>query len=64
MKKDEPADIVDDALRIAERPETTSGQSGTDHLMMMEGHAARAVLAGIRLADIVQESGQPEHEIR
>ena len=64
VQLDQPGDRLDRVLVEAQRLEPLGRQLGADHLVVVEADAA-AVLepAGRRLADVVQQRGQPQHEV-
>ena len=65
MQLDQPGHVVDDVLREAQRLQPLAGQLGADHLVVVEGDAAaRLEPPGLRLADVVHQRGQPQHEVR
>jgi hypothetical protein len=55
----------DDVLGEAQRLEPPADHRRPDHLVVVERHAAaRLLAAGARLADVVQQRRQPQHQVR
>ena len=63
MEEHQVPDIVDDLARVAQRPQPLPGHPRPDHLVVVEAHPAGAELPGGRLADVVEEGGEPEHQV-
>ena len=51
------------SLGIAQRGHPLAGHPGADDLVVVEGHAASAEGAGLRLADVVEEGGQAQQPV-
>ena len=64
MEGDQGGHVVGHAGGEAQLAEPGPGHRGTHHLMVVERHpAVRQQAAGLRLADVVQQRGQPEPQI-
>ena len=57
-------DVADHVLVVAERPETLAGHLGAHGLVVAERDVAVLVGAGSRLADVVEQGGEPEPQRR
>ena len=65
VQEGQPGHRLDDVLGVPQRGQPLAHQLGADHLVVVEGDpAARLVPAGGRLADVVQQRGQPQHQVR
>ena len=65
VQLDQRGDLVDDGLRVAQGRQSPAGQLGPDHLVVVEAHPAAVLEApGARLADVVQQGGQAQHQVR
>jgi hypothetical protein len=65
VQEGQPGDRLDDVLGIPQRGQPLAHQLRPDHLVVVEGHpAARLVPPRRRLADVVQQRRQPQHEVR
>ena len=60
----ELADLRDRVGWVPQRPEARLGHLGPHHLMVVERHALGGELPGPRLADVVQEGGEAQHQVR
>ena len=57
--------VVDHLLRVLQRPHPLADHLRADHLVVVEAHpAVGLVLAGGRLADVVQQRRPAQHQIR
>jgi len=64
VQPDQPGHVGHHVLREPQRGQPGPGQLGADHLVVMEGNAAvRQQRPRFRLADVVQQRGQPQHQI-
>ncbi len=65
MEVHELGDLLDDLLRVPQRAQTLAGHLRADHLVVVEAHAAALdEPAGGRLADVVEQRREPQHEVR
>ncbi len=64
VQVDELGDGLDDVLRVPQRGEALARHPGADDLVVMERRAALLERARLRLADVVQQRGEPQHEVR
>lgn len=65
MQLDQPRDVVDQLLGVLQLPHPLAGHLGADDLVVVERHpAVRLEPAGARLADVVQQCGQPQRQVR
>ena len=64
VQEDQPGDVLDDVLGVPQRLQPGRGQLRADHLVVVEADpAARLEPPGRRLADVVQQRGQPQHQV-
>ncbi len=64
VQLDQPGHVLDDVLREPQGPQPGPGQLRPDHLVVVERHPAAGLEApGLRLADVVHQRGQPQHQI-
>ena len=64
MEPDQGRDVLHDGRGEAQLTEPCPGHSGTRHLVMMESHPAiRQQPPGPGLADVMQQCGQPHHQV-
>ena len=64
VQEDQPGDVLDEVLRVPQRLQPLARQLGADHLVVVERDpAAGLVPPGGRLADVVQQRGQPQHQV-
>ena len=64
VQLDELPDVVDHGVRVPEGPETLLGDPRAHDLVVVERHPLRPEPPRRRLAHVVQEGRQPEHEVR
>ena len=65
VQLDEPGHVGDDLLGEPQLGQPLARHLRADHLMVVEGHlAARQQRPGARLADVVQDRRQPQHQVR
>jgi hypothetical protein len=65
VEEGQPGHRLDDLLGVPQRGQPLAHQLGADHLVVVEGDpAAGLVASGGRLADVVQQRGQPQHQVR
>ena len=64
MQERQLADLFDDVLAEPQFPQALPDQLGPHHLVVVEADAAaRLEPSGGRLADVVQQGGQPQHQV-
>ena len=64
VQEGQPGDRLDDVLRVPQRGQPLAHQLRPDHLVVVEGDPpARLVASGRRLADVVQQRRQPQHQV-
>ncbi len=65
MQEDQVGDLADDVLGVSQRAQPLAHHLRADHLVVVEAHpAARLEPPGGRLADVVQQRRQPQHQVR
>ena len=65
MQLGEQGDRLDDVLAVRQRRQPLAGELRADHLVVVEGDPpAGLVPPGAGLADVVQQRGQPQHQVR
>ena len=65
VQEDQPRHILGELLRVLQRAQPLAHHLRADHLVVVEAHpAARLDCAGRRLADVVQQRGPAQHQIR
>nr|CEL15991.1 hypothetical protein [Kibdelosporangium sp. MJ126-NF4]CTQ93915.1 hypothetical protein [Kibdelosporangium sp. MJ126-NF4] len=65
VQEHQRGDALDDVLRVPQRPQTLADHLGADHLVVVEAHATTGqVPPRVRLADVVQQRGQPQDQVR
>ena len=64
MQLHQPGYVPDHVVREAQRGQPALGHLGADHLVQVEGDpAVRQQGPGLRLADVVQQRGQPDDQV-
>ena len=56
-------DVVDDVVRVLQRPQPLLGHARADHLVVVEAHAAVGERPGLRLADVVEQRGEAHDQL-
>ena len=65
MQEHQRGHVVDDAGGVAQGAQPLAGHLGPDDLVMVKAHPAGGLVpAGGRLADVVQQRRQPQHQVR
>src|SRR6202050_147397 len=64
VQVDELGDVLDDLVAVPQRPQSFLGHAGSDHLVVVEADTARPDRAGLGLADVVEQRGEPHRRMR
>ncbi|CAG6393505.1 conserved hypothetical protein [Actinacidiphila cocklensis] len=65
VQLDQPRDVLHQLVGVLQLEHPRLGELGADHLVVVEGDpAVRFEAPGLRLADVVQQRGQPQHQVR
>jgi hypothetical protein len=62
VQEHQPLHVVDDLVGEPQRPQPVAGHAGADHLVVVEAHALGPDRAGLGLAHVVQQRGEPQHQ--
>ena len=64
VQLDQPGDVLHQLVGVLQLRHPRLGHLGADHLVVVEGDpAVRLEAPGLRLADVVQQRGQPQHQV-